>query len=143
MAQQGTSTQSVRSAKNKSRFAPHRQGKADSGQASRLAQIQAPHAGRQIKQLEAQVQRPMGETRFWEIRCEELGQADWRTYKGPRVGYKMAKAYIEAADADAAFPVGWGKTVILELRERGSSEVLRFEMTGKPYYRYWANLLTK
>lgn len=143
MAEQSARALEVRIGKDQKGFGQNRQGKAYTGQNSRRARpAQSSVARGQAQPLETQNQRRMGEKAVtWEIRCPDLLHVTWQRFSGPSDAWKAARIYAENLDHDEARPIGWGKKVVIEMRQHGRGPIQRFEVTGEAHYRYHAKEL--
>lgn len=144
MAQQGTSARKVRTGQDGGGFARNRQGQARQGQARRnVARQQAPNAGRQGQQVEANNGGQVGATAIWEIKCAELDMPNWTRRIGPIEAHRTARMVADAADHDAARLLAFGgKRVRMQLRLLGKPQILEFEVSGYPVYKYQANRIS-
>lgn len=141
MAQQNARSQTMRDNKNASGLRKDRQGEAYTRQANGRKANKAPYAGRPSRTVEGAPNGngyQMGAPQDWEIRCADLGQDDWRGYRGPNDAMRMVRIFADAIDHDNARPIGWGRAVSVEIREKGSSASVTFEVTGSIQYRYHA-----
>lgn len=137
MAQQNTCALEVRTGKDKGGLGQNRQGKAYSGQNARRTRYSPANARGQGKPMEAQANGRMGKAGItWEMRCADLGHAQWIRYSGPADQWAAVRNWANALDHDEARPIGWGKTVTIEARELGSSKIVKFEVSGEIQYRY-------
>lgn len=144
MEQQGISARKMRTGQDSSGFARNRQGKARSGQARRnLARQQAPNAGRPAQQVETHNGGQVGATAIWEIKCAELDMPNWTRRIGPIEAHRTARIVADAADHDAARLIAFGgKRVKMQMRLLGKPQILEFEISGYPVYKYQANRIS-
>lgn len=142
MEQSSASAPEVRFGKDQKGLGQNRQGKAYRGQAKGGAQARPNNAGKQAKPLETQAERPSGEKAVsWEMRCSDLGHGQWQRFSGPFDAWKTARLWASLLDHDEAYPIAWGKTVTVEMRRIGRDNVLKFEVSGEPIYRYHAKAI--
>lgn len=145
MEQSSASTQKLRDPKDKGGPWQNRQNKADSGQTARRAQGKAPDGRGQSKPLEMSPYgngAQMGASKDWEIRCPELGQPEWIGYRGPASDHAVMRIFADALDHDQARPIAFGRKVEAEMREKGNENILRFEITGKFSFSYFAKRIS-
>lgn len=140
MEKQSARAQSLRNGEDKSGPAPNSQVQARSSQTQRRMEKRKANAGRQNERMAAHLSRQGGKTVLWELRCKELDVTEWTQRLGSIEPWRMACAFAEALDHDAARIMAFGgKTYTLEMRIAGQSKILRMEISGFPIWKYVAN----
>lgn len=70
------------------------------------------------------------------MRCRELGLDHWEQVTGPASIFAAVKMKLARLDHDAAYPIVWGKSTIMEVHYPNSNKIHRFRLTGGFWPKY-------